>query len=225
MSVRFFINVRSDLFSDEILLETQGDIPIGELQEDILKILNWPIEVNGTRVDYSIHTEEKELNQSDTLISAGLNNFEPIWVSPTQTQNTGLRQEKHQEDDQQISVVQAPYWSSVPVDRPSLIHPDGYLFVLDQLPVLIGRKGGDKQVQIDLSEFEQERYISSRCHAEVILKDQLLCLHAFKTRNGTFIGRDEIQPGEVQALKNNDVIQFGMGGVRLIFREPFTGKV
>ena len=220
MASRFFITVRSDLFSDEILLETQGDIPIREVLTDILKLLNWPIEVNGRAVEYNVHTEEKELNKSNTFNSEGLTNFETIWISPVEGEEPAGQQVKALNTVSDALTIQEPYWNSLPIDQPSLIHPDGYLFVLDKLPILIGRKGGDKPVQIDLSEFEKDKLISSRCHAEIILDKGEYCLRAFKTRNGTFVGRDEIQPGEIRPLKNNDVIQFGFGGVRLIFREP-----
>ena len=223
MGARFFITIRSDLFSDEILLETQGDLPLSELLLDILKILNWPIEIDGKKVAYILRTDEKELIQSSTLISAGIINFETVWISPVEHKTSEKKKVKSLNNTQSTPSFQEPYWVMMPVEQPSLIHPDGFIFVLDQLPILIGRKGGEKPIQIDLAEFEKDKFISSRCHAEIVLDKGKYCLHAFKTRNGTFIGRDELQPGEKRPLINNDIIQFGIGGVRLIFREPLSG--
>jgi len=106
------------------------------------------------------------------------------------------------------------------VEKPVLIHPEGYMIILGTPPVLIGRHGGSEPVHVDLTEFEKDRLVSSRRHAEIISEDGEFYLRALKTRNGTFVGRDEILPGVSRLLKDNDVIQFGSGGVRLIFRKP-----
>lgn len=222
MENRLFINVCSDRFTDEILLETQSALPLKEVLKDILLILNWPIEVDGQALEYLLTTEEKTLDLSGSLEKAGVENFETIWISPHESgQKTPASQENNPPEDTQPAFSAAPpYWALIPVEQPALIHPDGYMILLGKPPLLIGRKGGDKPVQVDLSEFEKDRWISSRSHAEIILEEGEYCLRALNTRNGTFIGREELKPGQVHPLKNNDVIQFGSGGVRLIFRKP-----
>jgi hypothetical protein len=222
MENRFFVTVCSDRFSEEILLETQGDILVGDLLKDILKILNWPIEVDGRMIQYILRTEEKELNLTDILATAGVANFEMLWINPDEKASV---QSKEMEGNMPgmtlpAHATQQPFWALMPVEQPSLIHPDGFQIILGQPPILIGRQGGEKPVQVDLSEFEKGRLISSRRHAEIILKKSEYCLRAFNTRNGTFIGRDELKPDEVRPLRNNDIIQFGVGGVRLVFRLP-----
>jgi hypothetical protein len=220
MDNRFLITVCSDRFHDEILLETQGDLAMGELLPDILKILNWPIAVDGKTVHYSLRTEDKTLGAAETLASAGVVNFDPLWISPGEADQGEAAQAAPPQEGQLDLRDIAPYWTRIPVESPALIHPDGYMLILDTPPVLIGRHGGDEPVQVDLSEFEKGRLISSRRHARIVCEHEEYYLQAFKTRNGTFIGRDELQPGESRRLKNNDVIQFGSGGVRLVFRKP-----
>jgi hypothetical protein len=220
MDKRTFITICSDRFSDEILLETQGDLPVGELLQDVLKILNWPVEVDGKPIGYTLRTEEKSLKQSDTLISAGVSNFETLWISLNSVAEEVTRFDSPEDKALSISSSHDPYWTKIPVEKPSLINPDGYLFILEKFPALIGRAGGKSPVDVDLSEFEKERFISSRCHAEIIHKDGVYFLHAFQTRNGTFVGREELQTDETRVLNDKDVIQFGVGGVRLIFRKP-----
>jgi hypothetical protein len=220
MENRAFVNIRSDRFNEEILLETSGDLSVREFQNDVLKILNWPIEENGETVHYHLRSEEKEIDQSDSIHSAGIGNFETIWISPDDKGGHNIAvTEKDSMLEPQLS-TQTPFWTVIPVDQPTLIHPDGYLILLDKPPVLIGRNGGEKPVQVDLSEFEKGRLISSRCHAEIIAQKGEYAIRAFKTRNGTFVDREELKPGELRVLNNNDIIQFGTGGVRLVFRKP-----
>ena len=71
MENRFFFTLCSDRFSDEILLETSGDLPAGELLADILKVLNWPAEVDGKPVKYLLRSEDREIQLSESLVSAG----------------------------------------------------------------------------------------------------------------------------------------------------------
>lgn len=220
MENRQFITICSDRFPDEILLETQGDLPLKEILKDILKILNWPIEVDGRRLQYSLRTEERTLALSETLTSSGLSNFETVWISPIEGSSEAAQKKPMENDSQKDLSGIEPYWTRIPVEQPSLINPEGYMIILDRPPILIGRKGGQPPVQVDLTEFEKGRMISSRQHARITLEHGDYYLQALKTRNGTFIGRDEIQPGESRLLKNNDVIQFGLGGVRLVFRKP-----
>lgn len=222
MENRFFITICSDRFSEEILLETQGNLPVGDLLKDILKILNWPIEVDGKPVHYLLRTEEKELNHTDTLATAGVANFEMVWITPDEKASGSSMQKEGNAPGVTLPVPSTPqpFWALIPVEQPSLFHPEGFQIILGKPPILIGRQGGNRPVQVDLSEFEKDRLISSRCHAEIILNKSEYCLRAFNTRNGTFIGRDELKPDEVRALKDNDILQFGTGGVRFIFRLP-----
>ena len=222
MENRFFFTLCSDRFSDEILLETSGDLPAGELLADILKVLNWPAEVDGKPVKYLLRSEDREIQLSESLVSAGVGNFERVWIIPNEKEG-GMSGEV----DKSVSGLSLPspsapqpFWALIPVERPSLIHPDGYMIILDEPPVLIGRRGGERPVQVDLSEFEKDKMISSRCHAEILLEKGEYCLKAFNTRNGTFIGREELKPEETRLLKNNDILQFGAGGVRFVFRLP-----
>lgn len=219
MENRTFINVRSDRFREEILLETSGKLTVQEFLEDIVKILNWPIEENGKSVNYTLRSEEKEMDPKETILAAGIGNFETVWISPTDKEGHN-KKEFGDPSDKTSQSSSTPYWQLIPIDRPSLIHPNGYLILLDKPPILIGRKGGKRPVQVDLSEFEKDRLISSREHAEIILNKGEYALRALNTRNGTFINRLELKAGEIHPIHNNDILQFGSGGVRLVFRKP-----
>jgi len=82
------------------------------------------------------------------------------------------------------------------VEQPSLIHlmAINYPGSTTNIDWPAGRR---ETVQVDLSEFEKGRLISSASRG-IILKKSEYCLRAFNTRNGTFIGRDELKSDEVR---------------------------
>lgn len=54
----------------------------------------------------------------------------------------------------------------------------------------------------------------------VLERNGIFELYAHDTANGTYVNGVELAPRDYKELGNNDIIQFGYGGVQLTFRIP-----
>ena len=91
------------------------------------------------------------------------------------------------------------------------------MFLLDQLPLIIGRTGKGGTPDIDLSEWDA-KMIVSRKHAVIEQAKGGLLLRSEKTTNGTFVNGVEVPAGESRILRDGDRIQFGFQGLELVFK-------
>lgn len=206
MPQRHFVTIRSKSFNDLIDLEMPGDEPLGGLLPDLLKVLNWPVSTEEEVYHYQLRSEDAVLGMDDTLVSAGIENFQVLWIDPP-------------EEGQGESATQfRSLWQQVPVDGPSLVSAAGWVFVLGQPPQLIGRYDEGQPVDVDLTHLEGDTFVSSRRHAELLKEGNQYTLRPFKTTNGTLVNGARLEPGVAHVLKEGDRITFGFGGVELFFR-------
>ena len=106
---------------------------------------------------------------------------------------------------------------SIP-EIPSFFAENGRSFPLNSEKSVIGRNSSTKNImnEIDLTNLDIKKIISRR-HAMVQRKDDRFLLYDLNSRNGTFVNGERISSREPHALKPGDVVEFGSGGVRLIF--------
>ena len=224
MSSRHFVKIQSEQFNEGIEIEMPGDQPLKELLPDLLKVLNWPEKSGDQPINYCLWTTEKQrVDLSDTLVGAGIENFQTVWIAPEEQDVPGAGSQSEQVQTAmppKADAPQPPLWEQIPIKEPALIHPSGVVFVLGEPPVLIGRYDEGMPVGIDLTELEKETFISSRRHARILKDGKNYILEALKTTNGTLVNTQSLQPGEKIILKDKTRIQFGFQGVVLIFRLP-----
>lgn len=233
MSKRHFITLRTRNSNEEVDIELPGDQPITDLMPDLLKVLNWPLTSGNSPLHYCLETEAGDrLQSSQTFRNAGVANFDVLWIMLDETQpkpagealDDGGRlpgQGSHtiSEGEDQGGILPPPLWARIPIDEPCLVSNSGVVFVLGQPPITIGRRSRDFIPQIDLTELDTS-FISSRRHAEIVIKEDNYILQALNTKNGMFINGKEFKPGECCSLKNDDVLQFGFRGIQLVLMMP-----
>jgi hypothetical protein len=216
---RKFITLRSNEFNDGIDLELPGDQSISSLIPDLLKVLNWPATSNNTDLVYSLKIEDQELNQDLSLNQIGTENFQTVWITPPSLSNT-VTKELHDKTNQPVIDNSLPFWDRITITEPCLVSFKGLVFVLGKTTTLIGRNDVGNSVDIDLTELEEDQFISSRKHAEIIKTDQGYLLRPFRTTNGTLLNGNELTAGETFLLENSNKIQFGFRGVQLVYKLP-----
>lgn len=119
-------------------------------------------------------------------------------------------------------LIMVPGKEELQVEHPCLVFEGenrGYMFVLGDSRISIGRPKGSYQPDIDLTEIDTEK-VSSRPHGEIEKKDDRFIFKAMKATNGTFLNAEEMATNENRILEDKDVIQFGFTGVKLTFRLP-----
>jgi len=106
---------------------------------------------------------------------------------------------------------------SIP-DTPSFFAENGKSFPLITDKSVIGRNSSTKNItnEIDLTSLDIKKIISRR-HAMVQHKEDQFLLYDLNSRNGTYVNGDRISSREPYTLKPGDVVEFGSGGVKLIF--------
>jgi uncharacterized ubiquitin-like protein YukD len=237
---RRFVTLRSEYGPDEVDLEMPGDLPIGQLLIDLIKALNWPIAEGDQPLEYSMRTESGHiLADTETLQDAGIENSDVLWITLAEDVDPKEKSElyaKSTDFNAEVGPIGgfAPVAATNPspkdrrgtlapprsvrftIQEPSLISPQGLIFVLGDPPISIGRSSRDHQPDIDLSEIDTE-IVSSRDHAEILADEHLLVLIARQTTNGTFVNGVELLPEEGHTLEDGDTIQFGFEGVELTY--------
>ncbi len=101
---------------------------------------------------------------------------------------------------------------------PLLMTENGASFPLTSDRFIIGRNSSTKNIlnDIDLTPYDTKKIISRR-HAMIQRKGNEFLLYDLNSRNGTFVNGKRISPREPYVLKGGDVLEFGDGGVKLIF--------
>jgi hypothetical protein len=217
MPERKFISLRSPVFTDAIDLELPGGKPLIDLLPDLLKVLNWPLTADNILIDYQIKIEERNIDLSCSLNSLGVENFDLLWIVPPANM---LAEALENGPSQETGATQGhvPFWRRIPIDSPSLVSPNGLVFILSDFPLLVGRSDTGNTVQIDLSPMEGTPCRSSRRHARIINNEGKIAIFPFKTTNGTLLNGVELAPETEHLLNECDAIQFGFQGVTLFYR-------
>lgn len=106
---------------------------------------------------------------------------------------------------------------SIP-EIPSLLAENGQSFPLASERMVIGRNSSTKNIanDVDLTSLDLKKIISRR-HAMVQQKNDQFLLYDLNSRNGTFVNGKKIPSREPYALEPGDVVEFGSGGVKLVF--------
>jgi hypothetical protein len=246
---RRFVTLRGERGRDEVDLEMPGDRPIRELIPDLLKALNWPDSEAGRPLQYQLRLEAgRVLEEGETLADAGVENSDVLWIALADPDKGLEAPETPGGADVRVEGGEGPTTGFVPVaatnpspkDRrgslapprsvhldvrePSLISAKGWIFVLGQPPVSIGRATRGGKPDIDLADLDPEM-VSSRLHAQILLEDGRFILKAEPTTNGTFLNGAEVQPFDKHPLQQGDVIQFGFEGVELTFVDGTTDNL
>lgn len=227
MSRRQFITLRTQNSNEEVDLELPGSQPLEVLMPDILKVLNWPQQNGSHALVYALQTETGiKIDPKQSMVDAGVENFDVLWISlegeadddkggqPAAGEGSG-----HTAGEIGEGHLPAPLWVNLPIDQPCLVSGEGYIFILGEKSMVVGRRSRQGTPEIDLSELDSG-LISSRRHAEIVCTAGRHVLRAFKTRNGTLLNGTLLQPGAPHALSDGDVLQFGFRGVKLVFRQP-----
>ncbi len=216
---RRFITLRSNDFNEGIDLELPGDQPVAKLMPDLLKVLNWPATSNNQELIYSLKIEDQELNKDLSLTQIGVENFQTIWITPPTLTNSNTK-ELHDKTNQPVMDSSLPFWERITISEPCLVSQKGLVFILGESRTLIGRNDEGNKVNIDLTELEEDQFISSRKHAEINKTEVGYTLCPFQTTNGTLLNGNELSPGETTRLEDGDKIQFGFRGIQLVFKLP-----
>jgi hypothetical protein len=187
-----------------------------------------------------VRTESgRVLTDSETLLDAGIENSDVLWITlgqevdPEEEPESSVRRMEFEPEEGLVSGF-APVATTNPspkdrrgtlapprsirftIQEPSLISSQGLIFVLGKPPIIIGRSSREHQPDIDLTEIDTE-IVSSRKHAEIHKENDRLVLIAKQTTNGTFVNGVELHPEEKHTLEEGDAIQFGFEGVELTF--------
>lgn len=106
---------------------------------------------------------------------------------------------------------------SIP-DAPVFLAENGASFPLTSDKSVIGRNSSTKNIvnDIDLTRYDTKKIISRR-HAMIQRKNNQFLLYDLNSRNGTFVNGKRISSREPYVLKPGDVVEFGLGGVKLTF--------
>ncbi len=247
--MRRFITLRTEYGHDEVDLEMPGDQPISRLLPELLKAINWPVTEGDRRIHYALRTESGHImKDSETLGESGVENSDTLWIMLAEPEIkvepgkiSSSTKEEYLPDEGPISgfspiaattpspkdrrgTLPSPLPVGVAMNQPALVSPEGWIFILGDPPISIGRASHGKKPDMDLTEIDPE-FASSRNHAEIIYEKSQYALIANPTTNGTFINGAEISPGKKCRLKDGDIIQLGFEGVKLYFFSGESGAI
>ena len=224
MSAFQYITIRAPHSNQEVDLEVPADEPISAFLPDLIKVINWPEFLGGESVAYQLSTESDHLlDARRSLTDLKVDNFEILWLS---MQTEGAPPAKSASEPEPLpegashhELPAPPSYAGLPIDAPSLVSSQGYVFVLGSPPLTIGRRTRATAPDIDLSELDN-KLLCSRRHAQIMREKEDYLLQALQTTNGTFVNGSELPPGEKIVLKPGDAILFGFRGVELVFQLP-----
>jgi hypothetical protein len=215
MAQRLFVTIGSRMRKDRVLLEMPGDAPVREWMGDLIRTVGWQGTEAADPGVYHLETEEGErLEAEETLLGAGITSSDLLFLEP----GDGAAEAAGPRQEQAAPAGEEAGFSLDELGRtPRLTGPQGLVILLGEPPLAIGRAGKASRPDIDLSEWDS-KVIASRKHA-VLEKDGIgFSLRPEKTTNGTFINGVEVPAGESRPLNHGDRIQFGFGGLELVYR-------
>jgi hypothetical protein len=223
MPQRLFVTLGSRRRKDRILLEMPGDQPLRGLIPDLIQVLGWKEFAGVPQSSFYLETEEGErLPDDKTLKDAGVTSSDLLFLSQ-QEAPTPAPEAKDTPKIDSGHPAAAPAPAAVDVqalavlNQPHLLGPRGLVFVLEPVPVSLGRAGKGSTPDIDLSEWDPKMIISRR-HAVIDKSREGLFLRPERTTNGTFINGVEVPAGESRLLRDGDKIHFGFKGLELVFQ-------
>ena len=226
---RRFVTVRTEQERDGVELELPGDRPIREWLPDLLLMMGLTLE--GSAIgDIELRTEDgPALAQGSSLSEAGVRNSDTLWLhvgaGSTATSEVALAPASAGGPNPAVSSVLSDLEEAPLRDRllemgvirePCLVGDQGIILMLGHPPIRIGRASRGHRPDIDLTELDPER-TASRHHATILLEGETYQLVARPTTNGTMLNGRNLEPELPQPLNDGDLIQFGAGGVQLIF--------
>jgi len=101
-----------------------------------------------------------------------------------------------------------------------LVSSNGIRFLLNKPAMIVGRPDPKNNIPIDvdLSPLDEKKVVS-RKHAVIRHEGQNIILVDAESRNGTWVNKTRLAPGEPCALHSNDQVTFGNlnNGVSLVF--------
>ncbi len=227
MSNRLFITIRTPSSNQEIDLEFPGDQIIGESLPNILKILNWPLLINGKDVKYFLQTKSgSPLENSKTLNSYGFQNFEVLWLTAQEENFVTVKviddscgEIVNGEQEVRNGILPPPQISLPVIDQPSLVISDSYMYILLGSEITVGRKSKESTPDIDITEFDSG-FVASRKHISIIPRGGKHYCKPFSTRNGTYLNGKQLEPEKEVLLSRGDTIQLGFRGIELVYQTP-----
>ena len=231
MGKRQFITLRTANSNEETDMEVPSDRPVSAVLPEILKILNWPMtDENGEPLYYALTDDARvQIPSDETFPEADVDNFEVVHVILDEAQKQRILDGRKSapaeripgtgQTDENKGALSKPVPFMPPIIGPCLLSGSGVIFMVGELPALIGRKSSGTAPQIDLTELDKQ-IKSSRSHAEIVRQDDCYALHVLKPKNGMLINGMPLNPNTVFPLKDGDVLQFGFQGVQLTWREP-----
>lgn len=216
MSQRLFVTIASRESKERVLLELPADQPLQAMQSDLVQVLGWKELSAHSAGDFRLETEDGQampMNQS--LLEAGVSSSDLLYLVAVPKEADGGK-----------SAAKAGGSSDAPesltaklLSQPHFEGPSGFILLLGEPPILIGRGGKGIKPDINLSEWDP-KVLASRRHAVLQKSKNDYLLLPEKTTNGTFLNGVEMPASQAAVLHDGDRIQFGFQGLELIFRAP-----
>lgn len=234
MGKRQFITLRTAKSNEETDMEVPSDRPVYEILPEIIKTLNWPVmDENGDSLSYVLTDDSwVPIPPDKTFPESNVDNFEIVHVILDETQKNRILDGKKaipaeripganeaQASEDKGGTLSKPVPFLPQIIGPCLLSGSGVMFMIGDVPALIGRKSANSTPNIDLTDLDKQMQ-SSRSHAEIVQLGSNYALHVLKPKNGMFINGTPIAPDSVALLHDGDVLQFGFKGIQLTWREP-----
>jgi len=183
--------------------------------EDLSKRGTW---VNGRRVDEETTLENGDVIDFGPPGEGGRLTF--VELNPSESRTKKTEEKSVQESEPKPREMQTG--PLLEITQPSLVSEYADIYPITRTPFTIGRPDKRQAPDLDLTRLESsvEKPISSRSHCMVLERNGIFELYAHDTANGTYVNGVELAPRDYKELGNNDIIQFGYGGVQLTFRIP-----
>lgn len=235
MGRRQFITLRTSKSNEETDMEVPSDRPISEILPEIIKTLSWPVlDENGNSLNYVLTDDAHvPILPEKTFPEAHVDNFEIVHVILDETQQKRILDDQksapaeripgsnltRKTENEEKSALSQPVPFLPQIIGPCLLGSSGIMFMIGDLPALIGRKSNNIIPQIDLTDLDTGLR-SSRAHAEIIRIDGKYAIHVLKPKNGMLLNGTQLAAGSNALIHDGDVLQFGFQGVQLTWREP-----
>lgn len=186
--LRVIVNVRQAHQSGDMDLEVPAEIPASELVDLIAKAMGW------TQVAYDVIIEPpgRSLKPSESLADAG------AWDG--------------------VSLVLIPQGGASQFEGEPITHtarlnsPEGGIYLMDKMPVMIGRKSIASNASmhlIDLSNEPEGRSVS-RNHAQINrIRDEWTLTPLHGRQNRTIVDGIQLEPAQPHILRDGMQVQFG----------------